>query len=549
MKRTLDNLMQKWKALAPQRRILIAAAVATVVIGAFIMTSRMNQVTWAVLYANVDDVTASNVMASLDSKGIEYKLDGNGTRILVPAGNLDATRIALANEGISGQAVPDGFAEIFDNQGLSTTDFAQQVNYERALEGELARTLLFMEGIDGANVQLSIPEESVFVGQQTEEQDKPTASVLVELARPLTQDEVDTIANLVSSSVPGMSADQVTVAATDGTLLKSPGGSGLGASGSDILEQTQSYESTLSTRLTKLVRDITGSNAASVEVRAELDFTEKSVEQRTIDPTNATPSAESRTTENYEGVGSYPGGTVGVDGGPTVDGTDQTSTYTKEQETITWELGDETVTKQNSTTPTLQRLGIAVVIPPLPDDAAITAADIEAAVSSAANLQLDRGDSITVVQSLAAELAGADDATDGLVTDPVPTPASGVSPLFVVIAAVFGAAFVLLFGKIRKKRKAKKAALAAALAAMADPTLISLAPAVAEAKKEKGKKEKKRRKKKGEPDDELPELPALDGPDLEHDRLAMEEIRSDLEKILNESPESLATLLSTWMTK
>lgn len=546
MKRTLDNLLVKWKALAPQRRILIAAAAATLLIGGYMVMSSMNQVTWAVLYANVDDSTASNVMASLDGKGIEYKLDGNGTRILVPAETLDTTRIALANEGISGQAVPDGFAEIFDNQGLSTTDFAQQVNYERALEGELARTVLQMESVDGASVQLSIPEKSVFVGQQTEEQDKPTASVLIDPAKPLTQEEVDTISNLISSSVPGLDPADITVASTDGTLLKSPGGAGMGATGGDILEQTQAYETAMSQRLTKLVRDITGSNDASVEVRAELDFTEKSVEQRTIDPTNNSPSAESTSTETWEGTGVVPGGVAGVDGGPTDATSDGTGSYTKDENTTTWVLGDETVTKQSTTTPQIMRLGVAVVIPPLPEDAAITAADIEAAITSAANLQPDRGDSIAVIESLAAEMAGEAGADGELVTDPIVTPASGVSPLFVVIAAVFGAAFVLLFGVVRRKRKAKKAALAAALAAMSDPTLVGLAPAVAEAKKTK---EKKRKRKKGEPDEDELILPVLEGPDLAGDKAAMEEIRADLEKILNESPESLTSLLSTWMTK
>ncbi len=546
MKRTLDNLLVKWKGLAPQRRILLAAAVATLLIGGYMLTSSMNAVTWAVLYANVDDATASNVMASLDGKGIQYKLDGNGTRILVPVESLDTTRIALANEGISGQAVPDGFAEIFDNQGLSTTDFAQQVNYERALEGELARTVLEMEAVDGASVQLSIPEKSIFVGASSDDQDKPTASVLIEPAKPLTQEEVDTIANLISSSVPGLAPADITVASTDGTLLKSPGGGGLGASGSDILEQTQAYEASMSQRLTKLVRDITGSNDASVEVRAELDFTEKSVEQRTVDPTNNTPTAETRSEETWEGTGVVPGGVAGVDGGPTDATSDGTGSYTKLDETITYTMGDETVTKQNSTTPTIVRLGVAVVIPPLPEDAAITAADIENAVRSAASLQDDRGDSITVIEALGAAMAGEEgvDADGGLVTDPVVAPVAGISPMFVVIAAVFGAVLMLAVLGFRKKRRGKKAALAAALAAMSDPTLVGLAPVVAEAKKAKKKK-----RKKGEPEEEAEAVPALIGPDLAGDKAAMEEIRSDLEKILNESPESLATLLSSWMTK
>lgn len=203
MKRTLDKLQTQWKAMAPQRRIMLVAVVATLAIGAYVVNARMNKVDWAVLYANVDDSTASDVLAVLDARGIESKLDGNGTRIFVPRGELDSTRIALASEGVSGQAVPAGFEEVFDNQGLSATDFAQQVNYDRGLEGELARTLLSMDPVDGANVQLSIPEKSVFVGSDTDSVDKPTASVLLGLNRPLTQDEVNTVASVISASVPG----------------------------------------------------------------------------------------------------------------------------------------------------------------------------------------------------------------------------------------------------------------------------------------------------------------------------------------------------------
>ena len=119
-----------------------------------------HEVDWAVLYANVDDTTASDVLAGLDAHGIPYQVDGNGTRILVPRRQLATTRVTLAGEGITAQPVPQGFDEIFANQGLASSDFEQRVNYERALEGELARTLLAMEPVAGAHVQLSIPEQS-----------------------------------------------------------------------------------------------------------------------------------------------------------------------------------------------------------------------------------------------------------------------------------------------------------------------------------------------------------------------------------------------------
>lgn len=549
MKRILEQLQTKWKGLAPQRRIMLAAALATVLVGGFVLMSRANQVTWAVLYANVDDATASDVLARLDARGIQHQLDGNGTRILVPADQLDTTRLALAGEGVTGQAVPAGFEEIFDNQGLSTTDFAQKVNYERGLEGELAQTLLAMEPVKGANVQLSIPEKSVFVGSSTDDTSKPTASVLLDLHRPLTQAEVDTVASLISSSVPGLTLDQVTVASTDGTLLKSAGidgglGTAAGQSAS-TLELTTQYESNLSQRLTALVRAMTGSPNAAVEVRADLDFTQQTIEKQEIVPESQVITAQQQSAESYEGTGAPPGGTVGVDGGPTTDGLGTTNVYTLDETTTEYDSGDKTITKSSQTTPTINSLGVAIVIPPVPEDAAYTVEGIQEAVASAANLVDDR-DRISVIESSAITTGSTDDTE--LVTDPVVTPAAGLSPVFVILGVLAGAAFVMIFGVFRKKRKAKKEQAALLAAALDDPTLLSLQPLVAgKAKKEKKVKTKKR-KGKGDESDELLELPDVAN-DPGADKVAMEEIRQDLEKILAESPESLASLLSTWMTK
>lgn len=559
MKRILDNLFQKWKALAPQRRILLGAAVATLLIGGYVLVSRANQVTWAVLYANVDDSTASNVMASLDGKGIQYKLDGNGTRILVPAGNLDATRIALASEGISGQAIPDGFAEIFDNQGLSTTDYAQKVNYERALEGELARTLLGMDAVSGANVQLSIPEESVFIGRQSEDTDVPTASVLLQLKRPLTQDEVDTVANLMASSVPGLTIDQVTVASTDGTLLKSQGDAS-SAGSSSSLEMTQAYETRLRNQLTELVRNIPGAANATVSVTAELSFTESTVQKETLDP-ELVAVAEQTSEENWEGDGSLAGGIVGVDGGP-IDGAANsgTGTYSKVDTTTQAQSTEHVVTSTQDSTPVVKRLGIAVMIPAGEDAAAnLDATAIQELVSAAANVNAERNDvvAVQIVPIAAPTPADGTETGDGLVTEATPA-VEGMSPYMIVVGFLIGAIGVIIFGVTRRRQKAKKARAAEAaekLAALGmDPTLanfLNLAPDKKEKaeKTKKDKGDKKKKKKKGEADEE-PELELAPlGPSAADHKMAMDEIKGDLEKILAESPESLATLLSGWMTK
>jgi flagellar M-ring protein FliF len=555
MKRFVDILSQRWKALKPGQRLAFLAGLVTVTVVVAFTMARLNTQDWAVLYANVDDKTASEVMAKLDANGVPHKLDGNGTRILVPRDQLATTRLALAGEGITGQPVPDGFEEIFASQGLATSDFEQRVNYERALEGELARTLLAMEPVDGANVQLSLPERSVFVGSGPEDQGVPTASVLLSLRRPLTQSEVDTVANLVAASVEGLSTNQVTIASTDGGLLKAPGESTDSVAGNTAkaVEHTREYEQQLATRLTSLARAMTGTAGATVEVRADFDYTQQTVESQVLDPEANVPTAEHTVSETWTGSGVNPG-TVGVDGGPLGpgDGTGE-GEYVHEERTTTWDNGNKTITRSQSTSPTIKRLSVAVVVPvPVTTDAdgnvtdaasLVDASEVERVISSAAGLDLERGDTIevAVVNALSTD--------DGsLMRTPVEaTVVPGTSPMMFVAAAVGGAALMFLLGRVRRRRAKRKAP--------AEPGDVFSRVVEATPAETKGKA-KPKKGKSGAPEPTVV-VPVAAGAAAAAAGAAagfggdsgVDAIRADLERIVNESPESLAALLGTWMTK
>lgn len=534
----LTSLRARWTAMTPGARFAAAGAVAAVLIGAGVLYSNSTRTEWAVLYANLDDTTASSVMQQLDADGIPHQLDGNGSRILVPKDRLAATRLQLAGEGVSGQPVPPGFDEVFAGQGLATSDFEQRVNYERALEGELARTLLAMEPVRGANVQLSLPERSLYIGTGDDTAAQPSASVLLSLDRELTGREVDTVANVVSSAVEGLSPHDVTIASTSGQLLQAAGADASTAGSTESLEITRDYEVALSKRLTDLVRVATGAPGATVEVRADLDFTSTNTERETIDPLLNTPTAEQTVTESYSGSGSG-AGTVGIDGGPVAGAAGGDGTYEKEETIRQYVPGDRQVTRSTSTTPTIRRINLAVVVPVATADgatpaAAIDEATIEQVVSSAAGLDTARGDTIAIAVVPAAAAA------DGmLITDatgePAAAPASGGrSPLVTGIAAGIALMAVVML-VLRTRRKRRAAALAAELTALGTPD--QLAEAV-------GKRRRKR-------DAVVEPAVAADDPaaPADPDHAAVDEIRSDLARMLNESPESLAALLSSWMAK
>ena len=536
MKEAVDSANAKWRGLAfGQRVTLLAGALAVALVG-YVAYQKVNEPTWAVLEANVNDSTASTILAGLDAHGIAHKVEGNGTRILVPKEQLDSSRLALAGDGITAQPQPEGFDEIFANQGLASSDFEQRVNYERALEGELARTLLTMEPVAGARVQLSIPEQSIFIGDGTNATDKPTASVVLSLRRDLTRAESDTVANVIASSVEGLTPGQVTIAAADGTMLRAAGADETTTGGTTHnIDVTREFESGLSTRLTDLARTLTGQPNAKVEVRAVLDFTESTVEQEVVDPTKNTPTAEHETTEKWTGSGGTAGGVAGADGGPVAANGSSNGTYDKTDKTTTYTPGDRTITKSTTSTPTVTRLTVAVVVPVAPNEdgkveSPVDEETLSRVLGPAAGIDTTRGHD-----------RGGGRAGNGhrhrRPHHRAATPVLPAAPQTTLLgeAAGGGAFLMLMVGMMMRRRRKKK-----------ERRLASQSPTMMAAGGKKAKKGKKGAA--AEPAGGMPAVahaPTSSDPD----RQAVDEIKGDLERMLSESPESLAALLSTWMAK
>jgi len=523
MKSFAQQSLTKVKSMSIGQRAMIVIGIAALVIAGSMGWSKVNQPTWAVLYGNLDDAHASAVLAKLDAKGIQHQIDGNGTRILVPKDQLAKVRLDLAAQGVSGQSVPAGWS-ILDSEGLATTDARQRIDYQRALEGELARTLMAMDAVSGATVHLTLPEKPIYAGSTTDTQAQPTASVLLGLRRPLSDDETNTVANLVSASVEGLTVKNVTVASTDGAILHAPGDAGTGGGANQAMKATRDYEAAVSADLTKLARQLTQRTDASVVVRAQLNYDSQSVETETVDPAKQVPTADHNYKETWNGSGvPATNGTVGVDGGPlpTVAGGSGTGAYAKEEHTTTYS-GGRTVTKTEQAPGKVTHLSVAVVVPF--DDASgappLDAASIAKVVGAAAGLDATRGDTIEVA-TVPAQIV-----TPSTVPAPTTKPVAAPLSVPVVAGGAAGAVFVvmLLIGRLRRKKS----------------------PKVVEAG---GKK-----KKKGKGDDTSAPATAVvpmspQARPSEDVRVEAEAIRGDLARLANETPESLAALLSTWLAK
>lgn len=514
-----QQFLSTWKKVPVSKRLGLLTFVVVAVIGTSMAYSRVTAPTWVVLYGNVDDAQASAVLAKLDAKGIQHQMGGNGTRVLVPKDQLVTARLSLAADGVGGRSMPEGWA-IMDKEGLATSDLKQRVDYQRALEGELALTLMGIDAVDRATVHLTLPEKPIYAGSTTATA-KPTASVLLELKRPLSADETDTVANLVASAVEGLAVSNVTVASSDGTILHAAGdnpSSGGTVTSTKALKATQEFETAQSQKLTTLARQLTQRSDASVVVKAELSFDETSTETETVDPTQQVPSAEHKLTEDWTGTGSPAGGTVGVDGGPLpTTAANANGKYTKEDKTTTY-AGGKTVTKTVQTPGSVKRMSVAVVVPydATAGDPTFDTADVARVVGAAAALDAKRGDTIEV-----ATVAAGPVPTTVAPATTTPPVATGVPTT--VLGGVGGGIFLFALVLLMKRRKRKRKLVATIGPALEQGEVAALTAAYALPHEQRG------------------------GTDTSKAETAS--IRADLDRMANETPESLAALLSSWLTK
>jgi flagellar M-ring protein FliF len=383
--------------------LAVAAAIALGV-GAWLWSATPD---YRVLYSNVSDRDGGAIVAALAQHKIPYKVSEGGGAILVPADQVHDVRLRLASQGLPRGGVV-GF-ELMDGQKLGATQFQEQVNYQRALEGELARSIQTLSAVAGARVHLSIPKPSVFL----REQQRPGASVLVNLhpGRQLERAQVAGIAHLVASSVPDLQLKAVSVLDQNGNLLS---GAQEAASGLDASQvgYVQVVEAATIKRITDILEPITGRGNVRVQVTAELDFSRQESTAETYRP-NQTPQAavvrsESRS-ESSEPVGSGPQGVPGAPSNQpqapgaaplTQAGATATAAATRRESTVNYEV-DKTVRHVKSPVGAVKRLSAGVVVnyrkgKPL---AAEELAQLDALAREAMGFTKERGDSINVVNA------------------------------------------------------------------------------------------------------------------------------------------------------
>jgi flagellar M-ring protein FliF len=452
--------------------LMVGAAIIIGIMSAVWMWSQKPD--YRVLFSNFSDRDGGAIVATLQQLNIPYQFAEGGGAILVPADQVYDARLKLAAQGLpKGGSV--GF-ELMENQKLGVSQFLEQVNFQRALEGELARSIQAVAAVQGARVHLALPKASVFV----REQQKPTASVLLNLypGRTLDEQQVSAIVHLVASSVPELPTKNVTVVDQAGNLLsESNKPAGKNTLDPSQLKYVQDLQNSIARRIESIVTPIVGMNNVRAEATADVDFSHTEQAAEIYKPNQGPDTAPSiRSQQMVESQTSNGGNASGVPGAlsnqppaPSTApltapagtaaqsaGVAATPTNSHKDTTVNYEI-DKTIRYVQQPMGGIKRLSVAVVVNYKRETDAkgkvttrpLTEAErtqINDLVKEAMGYNKDRGDSLNVVNT---PFAGVE--KEPIIEVPLWKRPETMSMAYTVARYLLGAAFLLylFFGLLK----------------------------------------------------------------------------------------------------
>lgn len=408
------NAKDVWQDWSTTKRVAIAGCLVVSVVVFAVLLYYLAKPVYSPLYSGLTYQDAGQITAKLKESGVPYQLKNDGSTILVPSDKVYELRIELASLDIP-RGGTAGF-ELFDVSKLGTTDFERQVNYKRALEGELTRTILEIDGVQSVRVHIVIPEKSLFIKDER----KPTASVLLGLVPygEMSPRQINGIVNLIANSVEGLSKDDVTVIDTRGNVLSDMLGnvSGLLSNSQGLMAQMeveQRYEQELQQRIHSMLEQIYGFGKVVARVKVELDLDHiESIEESFLPVAgkDGIVLREDVLSESYSGIGSnvqnQVGGVGSVDA-PTYEWS-VTGDGDYEREERTTEYAVNRSERRHTVAPgSVKQLSVVVWIDGELTDSQKT--DVENAVASTVGYSQARGDTVHIAS---AKFSGAEFSTD-----------------------------------------------------------------------------------------------------------------------------------------
>jgi len=491
----MDQLKRLFQNISIANRIWLAAAALAVIGGISALTHWNQESDFKPLFTGVAAEDAGPLLAKLRESATEYRFADNGSTILVPSGRVAELRIEMASAGLpkSGRI---GF-ELFDKTNFGASEFAEQVNYHRAIEGELERSVMSIREVEQARVHVTLAKDSLY----TESRQPAKASVLIKLrhAAALSPQNIAAICQLTASAVPGLSADQVSLVDTNGNLLNRPRpNSTIEDQGNEAaLDYRKSVEHDLQNKITATLEPLLGADHFRAGVSADVDLTSGEQSEELFDPSKSV-MATSQTTSDGPALPTASGvpGTATNLPRPTSKPTTGASNYSRHTENISYQTS-RVVKHTRLPQGSVKRLSLSILVdhtlrwegakrivePPSPEKLKV----IHDLVAAAAGVDSNRGDQL-VVETFPFESTLTSEPVTLNPPAPVPSPTAIALPkwleklkdknAFILIGIGAGAILVLIGGLIfmlRRSRNQRKVTVAEQAALTAAPAPVSTA--------------------------------------------------------------------------
>ena len=408
-----QQFMAFWKKQSLGKQITIVALVLATLILAPVLVNWATAPSYSVAYNGLSETDAAQIVQKLDENNITYRLKSSGT-IEVPSDQVYSTRLLMARDGLP-QSSTVGYELFSGTSMLGMTEFSQKVNYQRAIEGELERTIGSIDAVEAVRVHLVIPEKSLLTSAQS----LATASVTMQVnpGKVMDASQVRAITHLVASSVEGLKPENVVVVDGNGNLLAS--GSGAEGEMNMTVKDDQraietAYAAEVQNRVQSILDKILGPNRSVVQATVEMDWTQRETTSNTFSPTEVALRSSQTINESSNGGGTTGGVPGAASNLPTPVATTTgtgTESYQRNEETLNYEVSQ--VQSHEITTPgKVSRISVSVMVDGVSDPAQMEI--IKSAVQVAAGIDSARGDQIvvesfafdrTALDELAAELA------------------------------------------------------------------------------------------------------------------------------------------------
>ena len=393
-------------------RLAALAATGIAVLGFFIfLSSRLSTGGMALLYGDLDPQDSGQIIQTLQSKNIPYDIKAGGKQIFVPGDQVLQLRVSLAESGLPGGGSV-GYEIFDDNQGIGTTNFVQNINLVRALEGELARTIGAMRNVRGARVHLVMPRRELF----SREKQEASASVVLQVqgSSRLNNEQVQAIQHLIAAAVPSMDPQKISVLDDRGQLLARGNGDSSSAAAGNADEMRVGFENRMRQAIIELLERTVGLNRVRAEITAEIDYDRVVENAEIFDPDSQVARSTQTVQENESSSENDDQDTVTVQNNlPETEataagtGTSAASQVSRTEETVNFEI-TKTIRNRIKESGQIKRLSVAVLVDGKyieNDDgdkvwqprAADELAQLETLVKSAVGFNEQRGDSVEIV--------------------------------------------------------------------------------------------------------------------------------------------------------